>query len=234
MLFQVYGSVHHNIFYEITNRCSYMQSILFHCQVHSTRFGCFIHPSSGVQFLTVSTATGANHSIVSATYSQCGLVLTVSKSYNIVKEDITSEWESTTASPTSLYIATFQLCGTIFAELKTAKLACHISTVFYAFFWVIPQRLNFICRHFGTLCLSHLHRQVVVEWLGWEMLGYLYGKIFGSKIAWANRKESDPPDERSVKKVFNVLKGKRSVGKPRKRWLEMLKIIWRKWVSSGN
>ena len=27
----VYGSVHRNIFYEITNRCSYMQSILFHC-----------------------------------------------------------------------------------------------------------------------------------------------------------------------------------------------------------
>ena len=31
VLFYVYGSVHHNIFYEITNRCSYMQSILFHC-----------------------------------------------------------------------------------------------------------------------------------------------------------------------------------------------------------
>ena len=31
MTFYVYGSVHHNIFYEITNRCSYMQSILFHC-----------------------------------------------------------------------------------------------------------------------------------------------------------------------------------------------------------
>jgi len=29
--FYVYGSVHRNIFYEITNRCSYMQSILFHC-----------------------------------------------------------------------------------------------------------------------------------------------------------------------------------------------------------
>ena len=28
----------------------------------------------------------------------------------------------------------------------------------YAFFWVIPRRLNFICRHFGTL--FHLHRQV--------------------------------------------------------------------------
>ena len=36
-------------------------------------FRVFIHPSSGVQFLTVSTATGTNHSIVSATYSQCGL-----------------------------------------------------------------------------------------------------------------------------------------------------------------
>ena len=59
-------------FYEIKNRCSYMQSILFHCKVHSTCFGCFIHPSLGVQFLTVSTATGTNHSIVSATYSQCG------------------------------------------------------------------------------------------------------------------------------------------------------------------
>jgi hypothetical protein len=31
----------------------------------------------------------------------------------------------------------------------------------YAFFWVIPQRLNFICRRFGTL--FHLHRQVGVE-----------------------------------------------------------------------
>jgi len=30
----------------------------------------------------------------------------------------------------------------------------------YAFFWVIPRRLNFICRHFQTLCLFHLHRQV--------------------------------------------------------------------------
>ena len=30
-VFYAYGSVHHNIFYEITNRCSYMQSILFHC-----------------------------------------------------------------------------------------------------------------------------------------------------------------------------------------------------------
>ena len=30
----------------------------------------------------------------------------------------------------------------------------------YVFFWVIPRRLNFIYRRFGTLCLFHLHRQV--------------------------------------------------------------------------
>jgi hypothetical protein len=29
----------------------------------------------------------------------------------------------------------------------------------YAFFCVIPRRLNFICRRFGTLCLFHLHRR---------------------------------------------------------------------------
>ena len=32
-----------------------------------------------------------------------------------------------------------------------------------AFFRIIPRRLNFICRRFGTLCLLHLHRQVGVE-----------------------------------------------------------------------
>ena len=83
---RTYGSLHmiHNrqlvIFYEITNRCSYMQSILFYCYVHSTCFGCFTHPSSGVQFLTLSTATGTNHSIVSATYCQRGLQATLAVS----------------------------------------------------------------------------------------------------------------------------------------------------------
>jgi len=37
-------------------------------------FRVFYTPSSGVQFLTVCTATGTNHSIVSASYSQRGLV----------------------------------------------------------------------------------------------------------------------------------------------------------------
>jgi len=28
------------------------------------------------------------------------------------------------------------------------------------FLWVIPRRLKFMCRRFGTLCLFHLHKQV--------------------------------------------------------------------------
>jgi len=43
--------------------------------------------------------------------------------------------------------------------------AARSSKMLYVFFWVIPRRLNFICRHFGTLSLFHLHRQVGVEWL---------------------------------------------------------------------
>ena len=35
--------------------------------------------------------------------------------------------------------------------------------MFYAFFWVTPRRLKFICRHFGTHCLFHLHRPTKME-----------------------------------------------------------------------
>jgi len=31
------------------------------------------------------------------------------------------------------------------------------------FFWMIPRRLNFICRCFGTLCLFHLRRPMKME-----------------------------------------------------------------------
>jgi len=33
----------------------------------------------------------------------------------------------------------------------------------YAFFWVIPGRLNFIFRRFGTLCLFHSHGHMKIE-----------------------------------------------------------------------
>jgi hypothetical protein len=30
--------------------------------------------------------------------------------------------------------------------------------ILYVFFWVIPRRLNFVSRRFGTLYLFHIHR----------------------------------------------------------------------------
>ena len=51
--------------------------------------------------------------------------------------------------------------------------------LFYAFFWVVPRGLNYICRRFGTLCLFHLHRQVVWSVTG-EQSGYLCRKRFDS------------------------------------------------------
>ena len=64
----------------------------------------------------------------------------------------------------------------------------------YAFFWVITRGLNFMCRRFGTHCLFHLHRRVGMknDWVS-EILGYLYRKMFGSKIAWANKERRQPP-----------------------------------------
>jgi len=68
-----------------------------------------------------------------------------------------------------LYVGVFwQLCGCFgtictciyyllyYSWFQTFAVFCML----YAFFWVIPQCLSFICRRFGTLCLFHLHRQV--------------------------------------------------------------------------
>ena len=49
----------------------------------------------------------------------------------------------------------------------------------YALFWVIPRHMNFICQCFGTFCLSHLNRQVGVEWLGLRNVG-----LFMRKKVW--------------------------------------------------
>jgi hypothetical protein len=38
-------------------------------------------------------------------------------------------------------------------------IVCSTFHLLYSFFWVIPQRLNFKCRCFGTLCLFHHHRR---------------------------------------------------------------------------
>ena len=52
----------------------------------------------------------------------------------------------------------------------------------FAFFWVIPRRLNFICRRFGTLFLFHLQRQVGVknDWVE-NVAGLIREKVFPYK-----------------------------------------------------
>ena len=47
----------------------------------------------------------------------------------------------------------------------------------YAFFWVIPRRLNFICRRFGILCIFHLHRQVGMKYTSY-LPAYEDGTVF--------------------------------------------------------
>jgi hypothetical protein len=76
----------------------------------------------------------------------------------------------------------------------------------YVFFWVIPRRLNFICRHFETLCLFHLHRQVGVKWLN------LRTPIYSLEIAWADWKEGDRVGVGPVTK--QVMKGVSKSWKP--------------------
>jgi len=41
-------------------------------------------------------------------------------------------------------------------EVKSHRV--NMYSMMYSFFWVILWCLNFICLHFRTLCLFHLHR----------------------------------------------------------------------------
>ena len=62
-------------------------------------------------------------------------------------------------SPASeFYMSTFR--NTLFHLHRQVGAECRM---LYAFFWVIPRRLNFKFRRFGTLCLFHLLRQVGAE-----------------------------------------------------------------------
>jgi hypothetical protein len=76
-----------------------------------------------------------------------------------------------------------------FRSLKIMGKHAHCSL--YVFFWVIPRRLNFIYRRFGTLCLLHLHRQVGVKWPNLRIVWVFIREKVGSKISWTDWKEDD-------------------------------------------
>ena len=65
----------------------------------------------------------------------------------------------------------------------------------YAFFWVIPRHLNFICWCFGTLCLFHLHRQVGVWRMNWvcECWGIIWARVWLEKRQPPKTQQFDAP-----------------------------------------
>ena len=61
-----------------------------------------------------------------------------------------------------LFLAVILSCTVVYMVAEKLKGLLDRSMKFsYVFFWVVPRRLNYICRRFGTLYLFHLHRQVV-------------------------------------------------------------------------
>jgi hypothetical protein len=65
-------------------------------------------------------------------------------------------------------------------------------TMLHAFFWVIPRRLNFICRRFRTLCLFHLHRRIGVEW---HLSAYEDGTEYSETSAYKIQAAGNYPEE---------------------------------------
>ena len=66
----------------------------------------------------------------------------------------------------------------------------------FAFFWVIPRCLNFICWRFGALCLFHLHRQV-----GVHLPAYDDGKEYSETSAYKIQTPGNYPEEGKGKAV---------------------------------
>ena len=64
-------------------------------------------------------------------------------------------WEGFCAGRDRIIWTFSRFCGTIYKISWFQAFA--VFCMLYAFFWVITLRLEFICRHFGTFCLFHLH-----------------------------------------------------------------------------
>jgi hypothetical protein len=77
----------------------------------------------------------------------------------------------------------------------------------HAFFWVIPRRLEFICRLFGGLCLFHLHRRVDVSRMNSFLVHsthiYLPMKMEQTECSETSAYKLQAP-ENYPKKVYNI------------------------------
>ena len=65
-----------------------------------------------------------------------------------------------------------------FMQINIKKIQTHMQPVqlYYVFFWVVPRRLNYICRRFGTLYLFHPHRPM-------KMASELYMPTFRNTLS---------------------------------------------------
>ena len=105
---------------------------------------------------------------------------------HILKKCICPLYESLIyGRPKCLWFETSSIYIYIYIYLQKQLTISYFRILFsllYAFFWVIPRRLNFICQSFGTLCLFHLHSGVGMknDW-GWECWGIYMGKGMARK-----------------------------------------------------
>ena len=63
---------------------------------------------------------------------------------------------------------TTALSGSLVLLLAVGSVTSNYIWILYDLLWVIPRRLNFIHRRFGTLGLFHLHRQVGIRTCLWR------------------------------------------------------------------
>ena len=78
--------------------------------------------------------------------------------------------------------------------LQQLPCAKQTKSYLYAFFCVIPWHLNFICRHFGTLCMFHLHRQVGVKNSS-HLPAYEDGTVCSEMLAYKIQMPGNYPEE---------------------------------------
>jgi hypothetical protein len=133
-------------------------------KLHATKGMC--EPISMIVPRKVSYALFLHVSLVSSSF---GLVFTLINSWHLSFHSYDYE-EYCVFGCDSVYSSRY---------LPTFQRTCQI---LYTFFWVISWHLNFMCQCFGTLCLSHLHRQVGVKnELGLRNVGVYTGKGLARK-----------------------------------------------------
>jgi len=71
----------------------------------------------------------------------------------------------------------------------------------YAFFWVIPRRLNFVCRRFGTLCSIFVGGQVLHSYPPMKMEQTECSETLAYKI----QKPGNYPEESIKQRKFSLI-----------------------------